>query len=116
MKYLFIMVLIAGGYYFTQIKETSNFETWNQVLDKVQAEGASNDDVKFGANLLAKFFCEDKYFQEEIGSTVESCNNTYLLAQKSCETLVFSNAPDLFSSKESAIEIAKEYTTCVGIL
>lgn len=115
MKYLILIVLIAGGYYFTQIDRTSHIKSWSQVLDKVDAGGASIQDVKVGVDLIAQSICSDAAFQEEVGETVESCITSYLLVKKGCEANVFDDVTSKFSSRERVKKIAKAYTDCAGL-
>lgn len=124
MKYLAIIAVVLGGSYLTplnavadtQLEGAPNFESWSQVLDKVATEGASTEEVKFGANLLAKFFCDDELFQTEVNKTVESCNKVYLSLRSRCEKEIFEDTQKIYSIKKEAAKVARAYSACVGAI
>jgi len=115
MKYLLLIAVAFGGYKFYESQSVPSYKSWFEIVNKVEQDGATLKEVKFGAHLLAKQLCNDEGFQEQGGSTVKSCNDMYKEKSPACESLVFDGAPENFSLKKNVSSLAKEFITCVGI-
>lgn len=118
MKYIFIIGLLAGGYYFYTNNQQSQVQitSYQSVLQKADADEVSQDEVKKGALLLAAQFCNDSYFQESGGSSTSACLGKLESRTSHCNNSVFSNAPDTSYDKESVSRISKEFAQCTGAI
>ena len=115
MKYLLVIAVIFGCYQFYNSQSAPSYESWAEIVNKVEDEGASLKEVTFGAHLLAKQLCNDEGLQEVEGRTVLSCNDMYKEKSITCENQIFNGASEQFSVKENVSALAKEFISCVGI-
>ena len=119
MKFLALLIAIAGGAYFymngVDSKNEQQITSYQDLLRKAEVEPVSMEEVKLGSNMLATFFCNDESFQKSGGSTVKKCMDTYQGFKEMCEERIF---PDLELDvvfKDKVKKTAKRYITCVGI-
>lgn len=116
LKYLLIIGLIAGGYYFFTDNQSTEvgITSYQEVLQKAEANEVSQEEVKKGAVLLATQFCNDSYFQETGGSSTSACLDKLGTRGEQCTERVFGHAPDSFYGKESVSTISKKFIKCTG--
>lgn len=118
MKYVFIIGLLAGGYYFYTNNQQSEAQvtSYQGLLQKADADEVTQDEVKKGALLLATQFCNDSYFQESGGSSTNVCLSKLESRTSRCNDTIFSSAPDTFYDKEIVSRISKEFAQCTGAI
>lgn len=116
MKYIILIILVAGGFYTYANYPTENIsvDSYQALLKKVGKTEVTLQEVKAGSDILAEFFCKDSGFQESGGSTVSSCLRKFNSYREMCESRVFGNAPATFTTKEQVVAIAKSYASCTG--
>jgi len=115
MKYLIILALAAGGYFYFSKLESKNHEVkdWSSLVNSVEREGASLPQVKRGVHLLAQRLCNDASFQKSGGSSVVSCNESFKKLSVMCENRIFNNAPSKYESKSEVAALGKRFASCV---
>ncbi|WP_415753810.1 hypothetical protein [Pseudomonas leptonychotis] len=116
MKYIVLIILVAGGYYaYTSYsKENISVDSYQALLQKVETTEVTLQEVKSGSNMLAEFFCNDSDFQKSGGSSVSSCLSKLNNYREMCESRIFENVPATFTTKEQVTAIAKSYAACTG--
>ncbi|MES2820878.1 MAG: hypothetical protein V4812_18040 [Pseudomonadota bacterium] len=116
MKYIILIILVAGGYfaYTNYSTDNTSVDSYQALLKKVEKTEVTLQEVKAGSNILAEFFCNDSDFQKSGGSTVSACQNRLNNYREMCESRVFGDAPTTFTTKEQVSAIAKSYASCTG--
>ncbi|WP_299571401.1 hypothetical protein [uncultured Shewanella sp.] len=117
MKRIFILVAIAGAYYFYNLNQSVevNISSYQDLLKKVEASHVSKEELKKGSHLLVEFLCNDTTFQVTGGSTVKSCLDNFKIYKETCDDEIFGLGPDIFTKKEKVTATASSYLECVGI-
>lgn len=113
MKYLFIVLLLGGGYWYYSNHMTEK-ETDQTILAKIQQNGfAPAEDVKKQANVIATFMCNDPQVQNELGSSVEACLKRYNEFKEMCEKSIFPDPSAKITRIEDSKALMTRYTKCI---
>lgn len=114
MKYLLVIGVLVALYQYFNSKSAPEYTSWYEIINKVEEEGATLTEVKYGATLLAKQLCNDESFQSSGGQTLDSCQRSYQKRRKNCDEIVFRDAPETFLIKKEVSTLANRYLLCVG--
>lgn len=112
MKYVFIVLILAGGYYFyTQYQQTKpKADSINGLIDSGQPVLASYIFEK--ADNLAVFTCNDASYQQALNSNVSKCNEHYSKVKAECKNTVFPDLNKKITDKTEANSLMKKYVQC----
>lgn len=117
MKYLVLIILAAGAYYWYSNSQNVEIvvKSYPDLLKKAEAQSVNLNEVKEGAYLLAEFFCNDEEFQKSGRSSVQACMSRLNKWKDPCISRVFDEAPEIFTDKAEVVSYAKRYAACTGI-
>ncbi|NRB61971.1 MAG: hypothetical protein HRU40_02885 [Saprospiraceae bacterium] len=117
MKNLLVLIALAGGAYFYYINQAVevNIDSYRALLNKVENEPVTSDEIKIGANLLTKAFCNDVTLQASGGGSVRACTDKYLAFKDMCEDRIFGKEKRSFTNKKEVTTLVKRFTACAGI-
>jgi hypothetical protein len=117
MKNLLVLIVLAGGgyYYYNNQAVEVNITSYQDLLKKVERDSVTSEEVKLGANLLTKFFCNDVTLQSSGFTSVRSCTDKYLAFKSTCEDRIFGKKNLTFTNKQEVTKLVKRFTVCAGI-
>jgi len=118
MKYLIILALAAGGYFYFSNQQDSipEVKSWHTLVNNVENEGVYSTQVRQGVYILAQRFCNDASFQNSGGSSISSCKKSLNNLGQMCEDRIFKNAPSKYNSKSEVASLGKRFASCVGAI
>ncbi|QSX37615.1 hypothetical protein [Shewanella sedimentimangrovi] len=93
----------------------TEFNSYQQVLEKLRERTVTLEEAKHGVDLLALHLCNDEGYQTSGGSSTAECNDNYVRIKAQCLSSVFEDAPAQFSQKADVVELARAYIACAGL-
>jgi len=119
MKYIVLILIIVGGYYFYETKSDPNTEievkTHRDIYTKLALTPVSTSEIITGATEFALSMCDDISFQNAGGETTSSCKNKFTNFKTMCSNQVFGEEEQLYSSKNKVDSLSKRFINCVSI-
>ncbi len=115
---LLLIAVAAGGYclYTEHFAATAiDVDSYQALLQKVEATSVGLDEVKVETHQLVTFFCNDASYEQATGKTSASCIARYENYRDMCENRIFSQSPQTFANKADVIAVASRYVACTGI-
>lgn len=118
MKYIILILIVAGGYYLYENKVTLSPEievkTLKDIRTKLENSSVNSNEVIKGATELAIRLCEDNSFQEVVGESINSCKQRLSKFKSMCSESVFGKKITQYSNIDEVSSLAKRYVTCVS--
>lgn len=113
MKYLVIVLLLAGGYWFyteKYVKQNSAGE--NLIAQLKEGKPISIQQAKIKANEIVAFLCNEPDLQAEVHSSPAECSGKYMERKASCEQRIYPESAQPIKSEEELMAYLKRFREC----
>lgn len=118
MKYIVLILIIAGGYYAYENKIASNTQievkTHRDIYTKLESSPVTTAEIITGATEFALTMCNDSSFQSAGGETTTSCKDRFNSFKSICSNQIFGKEEKLYSDKGTVVSLAKRFINCVS--
>lgn len=113
MKYLVIVLLLAGGYWFYTEKYGKPESPGENLIAQLQAgQPVSMQQAKIKANEIVTFICNDANQQAELHSSTAECMGKYAERKATCEQNIFPDSAPSIRTEEELKDQLKRFLSC----
>ncbi|MDO8266958.1 MAG: hypothetical protein Q7T32_03900 [Moraxellaceae bacterium] len=113
MKYLVIVLLLAGGYWLYTEKYNKQTSAGENLVAQIQAgKPVSIPQAKIKADEIVTFFCNDSGLQAAGNSSTTECLGKYSERKERCEQRIFPEAATPIKTEEELKAYFKRFIHC----
>jgi len=119
MKYLLLILIGLGGYYFYSKEVNSTPEinslTYNELIAKLDKIEVKASELLEAANQFADEGCSDKEWLKLRGTDKQSCLDKLNAFKGMCAERIFPDLSKTYSGKGVASNLLGRYSSCTGV-
>lgn len=116
MKFLFLIAVIYGAYYFYTNNKVESIEVNNgkELFKKLKTSPVTKEDIINSASFTALKLCDDETFQNPVGHTPSSCRKRFNSFKDMCVERIFISDHQQYSQNDGVKGLYKRFIKCVG--